>query len=87
MFAHRWAGPEDTKAYSLLLLDSTGNIVWEQQTGERTLSLPPEMPLKASAIYFWQVEAFFTSGGSLLSEMASFTYSPKPGKPEIPNIK
>ncbi len=82
-----WKGPEDCRSYSLLLLDATGNIVWEQKTEERILSLPAEMPLKASATYFWQVEAFFTSGGSLLSEMASFTYSAKPDKPEIPNIK
>ena len=72
-----WTGPEDTSFNSLLLLDSSGNIVWEQKTEEGSILLPAEIQLKAAGTYFWQVEAFFISGGSLLSEMASFTYNPK----------
>lgn len=73
----KWKGSEYFASYSFLILDSEGNIIWEKKTNQTRLTLPTEIQLQPSMTYFWQVEAFFENGGSVLSEMASFNYTTK----------
>jgi hypothetical protein len=72
----KWKGSKYITSYSLLILDSGGNIIWEKKTDQTKLTLPSQIKLQPSEIYFWQVEAFFENGGSVVSDMASFTYTP-----------
>ncbi len=72
-----WKGSEYFSSYTLLILDSGGNIVREKKTDQTKLTFLSEIQLQPSMTYFWQVEAFFENGGSVLSEMASFNYTSK----------
>ena len=70
----RWSGADRFAFYSFLLLDAEGNITWEKKTDQTRLTLPPEIRLQPSMAYYWQVEAFFEDGGSVVSSMAGFVY-------------
>ena len=73
----RWTGHEEISTYTFLLLDSSGNIVWETTTTDTNLTLPQDIQLKSSQTYFWQVEGLFENGESVISEMVNFTYTTK----------
>jgi hypothetical protein len=70
----RWSGSDRFAFYSFLLLDAEGNITWEKKTDLTRLTLPPDIRLQPSMAYYWQVEAFFEDGGSVVSNMAGFVY-------------
>lgn len=72
-----WAGSPDITVYSFTLVNADGEIIWEKRTSENSLSLPTTVMLESSMTYFWQLEGHFHYGGSLLSEMISFTYEPE----------
>lgn len=70
----KWRASSPKAQYNFILINSQGNIVWEQQTSLTELKLPAELRLQPSETYFWQVEAFDSTGISILSEMKSFIY-------------
>lgn len=72
-----WSPIMNASSYNFLLLSSTGDIVWEQQTAQTAVTLPREIKLQSSEQYFWQVECLLDHGGTLTSEMASFRISDK----------
>ncbi|MCB0376376.1 MAG: hypothetical protein KDD04_10695 [Sinomicrobium sp.] len=71
----RWNASPGFSYYVFLLLDAKGDIVWEKKTGQTRLTLPAQIHLQPEMQYFWQVEGFFKEGGSVISDMAGFTYS------------
>jgi len=71
----RWSKIGGVSKYSIMLLDSNGDIVWEKQSNENKLNLPPDISLIPSMTYYWQVEAFFEDGSSIVSEMSGFSFS------------
>ena len=70
-----WQGPSHVVSYNFLLLDANGNIVWENKTREQKMVLPPEIQLQPSQNYFWQVEGLPETGGSIVSDMSSFSFN------------
>jgi hypothetical protein len=68
-----WTPVSNISSYNFILLNENGDIVWEQKTPTAGLTLPEDIRLKSSFTYFWQVECLFENGGSMLSEMASFS--------------
>jgi len=69
----RWEKVPEASKYTILLLDANGDIVWEKQTSLSKLKLPQEIKLLPTMTYFWQVEAFFKDGSSMVSGMSGFT--------------
>lgn len=72
-----WSSVSEATSYTFLLLNDQGDILWEEQTTRQTLSLPAEIQLRTSTLYFWQVECQFESGGSLISDMSRFSVANK----------
>ena len=68
-----WSSISGATSYTFLLLNEQGDILWEEQTPRTALSLPEEIQLQPSTVYFWQVECQFEAGGSLTSDMSSFS--------------
>jgi len=68
-----WAGPADVSYYLIQLFDSNSDIIWEEKTIRTMLELPQDIQLHPSEKYFWQVEAFFEGGGSVISDFANFS--------------
>lgn len=68
-----WSQITNATSYNFLLLNEQGNIIWEEKTTNTNLTLPQEIHLQPSGKYFWQVECFFDQGGSIISELASFS--------------
>ena len=73
----RWSGPQEISSYAFILLDASGEIIWEITTTDTIAKLPENVPLKAEQTYFWQVEGCFADGESVLSEMVNFIYTTK----------
>ncbi|MBN2366953.1 MAG: zf-HC2 domain-containing protein [Calditrichaeota bacterium] len=72
-----WTQVPNTDSYNILLLSEQGDIIWEENTPNIKLRLPPEIHLKSSTTYFWQVECLLEHGGSIVSDMASFRLNNK----------
>ncbi len=71
----RWEEVTEATKYNILLLDANGDIIWEKQTSLSKFRLPREIKLLPSMMYFWQVEAFFEDGSSIVSGMSGFRFS------------
>ena len=73
----RWTQTSITSSYHFLLLNSNGDIVLEKITSDTRMILPNDIHLQPTMTYFWQVEAYFEQGFSIVSDMISFTYAPE----------
>jgi hypothetical protein len=73
----RWARKSVSSSYYFLLLNSNGDIVFEKTTPDNRVILPNDIHLQPTMTYFWQVEAYFEQGFSVVSDMISFTYTPE----------
>lgn len=72
-----WTSVTHASSYTILLLNARGDILWEQKTTEVKLTLPKEILLQPSGTYFWQVECLLEQGGSIVSDMTSFSFNNK----------
>jgi len=70
----RWTQTSTPSSYHFLLLNSNGDILIEKITSDTRMILPNEIQLQPSMTYFWQVEAYFEQGFSVVSDMIRFTY-------------
>jgi hypothetical protein len=68
----RWTGLKEAVSYNLFLLDARGNIIWREKTPDTKIGLPETVQLEGNQLYFWQIEAKFDDGSSVLSAMSSF---------------
>ncbi len=72
-----WSGNDQSYSYNFILLDSQGEIIWEEKTKDNKLKLPENIQLQSSMTYFWQVETFVDYGTSFMSDISRFTYIKK----------
>ena len=73
----RWTSIPHATSYTFLLLNAQGDIIWEQKTSDVKLTLPTDIQPQTSGTYFWQVECLFEQGGSIVSDMTSFSFNNK----------
>lgn len=73
----RWTQTSINTTYHFLLLNSNGDIILEKIVSDTRIILPKDIHLQPTMTYFWQVEAYFEQGSSIVSDMISFTYSPE----------
>jgi hypothetical protein len=69
-----WSKLESVSKYTLLILDSGGDIILEQETNRNNLELPQEVQLTDGVTYLWQVAAVLESGVTIVSDMSSFIF-------------
>lgn len=73
----RWTKVSHAASYTFLLLNAQGDIILEQNTDDVKLTFPAHIQLQTPGTYFWQVECLLEQGGSMVSEMASFSFKNK----------
>ena len=52
-----WSSAPGADAYRVRLFDANGTVLWEGQTIDTVAPLPATIALRASASYYWKVEA------------------------------
>ena len=53
----RWTGLIGARSYRVTLVDGDGALMWEQETADTFVVVPPTVTLGADRAYFWKVEA------------------------------
>jgi hypothetical protein len=72
-----WIPIPHATSYTFLLLNSQGDIIWEQNTTDVSIILPTGLQLQSSQSYFWQVECLLDNGSSIVSDMNVFSINHK----------
>lgn len=66
-----WAEENDA-SYRLTLTDESGGTVWESNTLQTAVRLPPDLSLPAGERFYWYVDALRADGSSTSSGPRSF---------------
>jgi hypothetical protein len=53
----RWTGLIGARSYRVTLVDSDGVLMWEKETADTFVVVPPTVVLEVDHEYFWKVEA------------------------------
>ncbi len=72
----RWRAVSGALFYSVQLLDSNGDVLWEGRTEAAHLALPAGIPLAPGQTYFAWVLAHLPSGASVRSPAVGFRVAP-----------
>jgi hypothetical protein len=75
-FDLRWREVAGSLFYTVQLLDSKGDVVWERRTEATRLTLPAEAALAPGQTYFAWVLAHLPSGASVRSPAVGFRVAP-----------
>jgi hypothetical protein len=72
-----WSRVDGANRYRVTLLDEGGNVVWESETPDTTIAIPPAQSLASGTTYFWKVDARFGFERWLASDVAEFRLLPE----------
>ena len=68
----RWKAAAKADRYRVVLFDSAGSAMFEDESADTTLVLPDSVHLTPRALYFWKVEAETSFDKWVSSELVRF---------------
>jgi hypothetical protein len=72
-----WTSVPYADLYRVTIFDDAGRAVWETQTRDTTISVPPAIHLEPRTSYFWKLEAQTGWNRWVPSELVEFSIDPK----------
>jgi hypothetical protein len=67
-----WLTVPGTRRYAITVFDQEGSVVWQAETTDTALALPPAVRLKRGVLYLWKVIAHTSWNRSAESELVEF---------------
>ena len=68
-----WSSVPHADRYGVRLFDSNGSVLWQRETTDTVLALPPSLNLREGRSYYWKIEAHTGFDRSTASELVEFS--------------
>jgi hypothetical protein len=68
-----WHSVREEAAYTIMLTDEKGDVVWEGTSRDTSVMLPPEVLLEPGTAYFWYVDALLPGARTATTGIQSFS--------------